>query len=79
MQLLGTKGQKFLHCPGTKGQRDNLKILPRDGTGRDNQNSGWDGPGQPKFRTGQAGTAKIWDGTRDQMGQSRKGCSKIGK
>jgi hypothetical protein len=31
----GTTGQKFLHCPGTKGQRDKLKILPRDGTGRD--------------------------------------------
>ena len=29
----GTTGQKFLHCPGTKGQRDKLKILPRDGTG----------------------------------------------
>jgi hypothetical protein len=33
VQLFGTKGQKFLHCPGTKGQRDKLKILPRDGTG----------------------------------------------
>ena len=31
MQLFGTKGQKFLHCHGTKGQRDKLKILPRDG------------------------------------------------
>ena len=31
----GTTGQKFLHCPGTKGQRDKLKFLPRDGTGRD--------------------------------------------
>ena len=30
MQLFGSKGQKFLHCPGTKGQRDKLKILPRD-------------------------------------------------
>ena len=29
----GTTGQKFLHCPGTKGQRDKLKILPRDGPG----------------------------------------------
>ena len=27
----GTTGQKSLHCPGTKGQQDNLKILPRDG------------------------------------------------
>jgi hypothetical protein len=24
-------GQKFLHCPRTKGQQDKLKILPRDG------------------------------------------------
>ena len=40
MQLFGTKGQKFLHCPGTKGQQDKLKILPRDGTGRDSHNSG---------------------------------------
>ena len=45
-------GQKFLHCPGTKGQRDKLKILPRDGTGRDSQNSGRDGPGQQKSGTG---------------------------
>ena len=35
MQLFGTKGQKFLYCPGTKRQRNKLKILPRDGTGRD--------------------------------------------
>ena len=35
MQLYGTKGQNFLPCPGTKGQRNKLKILPRDGTGRD--------------------------------------------
>jgi hypothetical protein len=49
VQLFGTKGQKFLHCPGTKGQRDKLKILPRDGTakiwdgtGRDSQNLGQD-------------------------------------
>ena len=48
----GTTGQKFLHCPGTKGQRDKLKILPRDGTGRDSQNLGRDGPGQPKSGTG---------------------------
>ena len=32
VQLFGTKGQKFFHCPGTKGQRDRLRILPRDGT-----------------------------------------------
>ena len=28
-------GQKFFHCPWTKGQWDKLKILPRDATGRD--------------------------------------------
>ena len=37
MQLFGTTGQKFLPCPGTKGQRDELKILPRARTGRDSQ------------------------------------------
>ena len=44
VQLFGTKGQKFLHCPGTKGQQDKLKILPSDGTCWDNQNSGREGP-----------------------------------
>ena len=68
MQLFGTTGQKFLHCRGAKGQRDKLKILPRDGTGRDSQNLGRDGPG-----------AKIRDETRDETGQSRKGRSKTGK
>ena len=58
VQLFGTKGHKFLHCPGTKEQRDKLKILPRDGMGRDSQNSRRDGPGQPKSRTG-CGTK--WD------------------
>ena len=48
MKLFGTTGQKFRHCPGTKGQRDKLKILARDGTGRDSQNPGRDGPGQPE-------------------------------
>ena len=52
MQVFGTKGQKFLHCPGTEGQRDKLKILPRDEKGRDSQNSGQDGSGQPKPGTG---------------------------
>ena len=52
MQLFGTTGQTFLHCPGTKGQRDKLKILPRDGTGWDSQNPGRDRPGQPKTGTG---------------------------
>ena len=50
VQLFGTKGQKFLHCPGTKGQQDKLKIWPRDGTGRDSQNPGRD--------AGQNGTEK---------------------
>ena len=40
----GTPGQKFLHCPGTKGQAKNLA-------------KGRDGPGQPKFGTGRARTA----------------------
>ena len=52
MQLFGTKGQKLLRCPGTKGQRNKLKILPRDGMGRDSQNLGRDGPGKPKSDRG---------------------------
>ena len=52
MQLFGTKEQKFLHCPGTKGQRDKLKILQMDKLGRDSQNLGRDGPGQPNPGTG---------------------------
>ena len=32
MQLFGTNGQKFYHCPRTKGQRDKLKSCK--GTGR---------------------------------------------
>ena len=36
VQLFGTKGQKFLHCPGTKGQWDKLKILPRGTAGQGN-------------------------------------------
>ena len=35
MQIFGTKGQKFLLCPGTKGQWDKLKILPRNRPGLD--------------------------------------------
>ena len=72
MPLFKTKGQKFLHCPRTEGQRDKLEIMPWDGTGCRKslffcQNLGWDG------------TAKIWDETRDKTGQSRKGRSKTGK
>ena len=51
---------------GTMGQAKNLA-------------KGRDGPGQPKFGMGRAGTAKILDGTRDKTGQSRKGRSKTGK
>ena len=69
MQLFGTTGQKFLHCPGTKGQRDKLKILPRDGTVRDSQNPGRDGPGQPNSGTGH--------GTKRD--RAEKGCSKTEK
>ena len=65
MQLFGTKEQKILCCPGTKGQAQNLA-------------KGRDGPVQLKFGTGRAGTAKIRDGMRDKTGQSRKGCSKTG-
>ena len=43
MQLFRTKGQKFLHCPRTKGQRDKFKILPWEGTGRDSLSKS--GPG----------------------------------
>ena len=66
VQFFGIKGQKFLHCPGTKGQAKNIA-------------KGRDRPGQPKFGTGQAGTAKIPDRTREKTGQSRKGRSKTGK
>ena len=73
MQLFGTTGQKFLHCPRTKGQRDKLKILPRDGTGRDSQNLGWDGPKQPKSGTGR-GTK--WDRVEKDVLKQEKRCSK---
>ena len=39
MKLFGTTGQKFHHCPGTKGQAKNLA-------------KGRDGSGQPKSGTG---------------------------
>ena len=44
---------------GTTGQAKNLA-------------KGRDGSGQPKSRTGRAGTAKLREGTRDKTGQSRK-------
>jgi hypothetical protein len=48
VQLFGTKGQKILRCPGTKGQRDKLKVLQRDGMGRDSQSKSG-----PRRETGQ--------------------------
>ena len=54
----GTTGQMSLHCPGTKGQRDKLKILPWDGTGR--------GTGQSLFFCQNPGQ----DGRQDGTGQS---------
>ena len=51
-----TKGQKFLHCPATKGQWDKLKILPWDGPRLDFDILPRVGPGQdfaPVFVPGQ--------------------------
>ena len=62
----GTEVPSLSWDKGTTGQAKNLA-------------KGRDGPGQPKFGTGRAGTAKIRDGTRDKTGQSRKGRSKTGK
>ena len=62
----GTEVSSLSWDKGTTGQAKNLA-------------KGLDGPGEPKFGTGWAGTAKIWDGTRDKTGQSRKGRSKIEK
>ena len=61
----GTEAPLLSRAKGTTGQAQNLA-------------KGRDGPGQLKSGTGRAGTAKIWDGTRDKMGQRRKGCSKTG-
>ena len=62
----GTEVPSLSRDKGTMGQAKNLA-------------KGWDGPGQPKFGTGQARTAKIRDGTRDKTGQSRKGRFKTGR
>ena len=56
MQLFGTKEQKFLHCPGTKGQQDKLKILPLEGTGRDSVSKSLTGCGTGKDRLSKSGT-----------------------
>ena len=44
----GTEVPSLSREKGTTGQAKNL-AKGRDGTGRDSQNSGWDGMGQPKF------------------------------
>ena len=62
----GTEVSSLSWDKGTTGQAKNLT-------------KGRDGPGQPKFGTGRAGTAKIRDGTRDKTGQSKKGRSKMRK
>ena len=56
MQLFGTKGQKFHHCPGTNETTGQAKNIAK----------GREGPGQPKSGTGRAGTAKPRDGTWDK-------------
>ena len=62
----GTEVPSLSWDKGTMGQAKNIA-------------KGQDRPGQPKFGTGHAGTAKIPDGTWDKTGQSRKGRSKTGK
>ena len=74
---------------GTKWQWDKLKILPRDRTGGDSQNSGQDRPGQPKSGTGRGkkrdrAEKDILKQKNDVLKQktmfyNRKGCSKTGK
>ena len=72
----GTKGHRDRSSFIVPGQRDSGTEVPplsRDkGTTGQAQNlaMGRDGPGQPKSGTGQAGTVKIQDGTRDKTGQS---------
>ena len=58
--LFGTKGQKFIHCPRTKGRWDKLKVLPW--TSRDSQpNSGRDAGGD-----NHCFSVKIQDNGRDR-------------
>ena len=61
----GTEVPSLSRDKGTMGQAKNLA-------------KGRDRLAQPKFRTGQAGKAKIRDGTRDKTGQRRKGRSQTG-
>ena len=48
----GQRDRSSIIVPGQMRRRDKLKILPRDGKGRDSQNLGRDGPGQPNPGTG---------------------------
>ena len=50
VQLFGTKEQKFLHFPGTKGQWDKLKILPREGTGWNSMSKSETGRGTGQYK-----------------------------
>ena len=78
VQLFGTKGQKFLCCPGAKGQRDKLKILPRAGTGRDSQSK--PGTGQGFDILPRDGT-RYWQPVPDNLGTTtgQKGEKKMKK
>ena len=65
----GKKGQKILHCPGTKGQGDKLKILPWAGPGQDFDISPRDMPGWDRIlkfchRTGQDWILTVCPGRR---------------
>ena len=51
VQLFGRKVQKFLHCLGTKGIRDKLKILPMDGMVRGSLSRTGRGTGQYQILT----------------------------
>ena len=72
----GTEVPSLSRDKGTTGQRDKLKILPRDGTVRDSQNSGQGGPVQPKSGTGR-GTKR--DRAEKDVLKQKKGCSKTEK
>jgi hypothetical protein len=62
----GTEVPSLSRDKGTMGQTKNLA-------------KGQDEPEKPKFGMGWTGIAKLWDGTWDKTGQSRKECSKTGK
>ena len=78
----GQRDRQNFFVPGQRDTGTEVPSLSRDkGTTGQAKNlaKGRDGPGQPNFETGLAGTAKIRDGTRDKTGQGRKECSKTGK